>query len=291
MSEDKNIAKLAQLKADAENLAEKYNDLLQKGKLVDAKKVDDEMAEKINEYTATVRTIAFDKCLAAADPMLAAVTMLAYETIKAKDDLPEGASIPIRSIIDAEKTVDLLKLSKYAKQNGKTIGADQNWVYAMQKLNFALTAQKCRDLGISTAEVNDSYAMADLAREFNMGKNPASNTQLLKSLRKVIGMMLGTEFASKVNSHDVNFLTSIYAKKTRKALVVSCANHKNFCSYIAEISHRVAVGASYGVEYKKTRQNGAAPQSTDAQKSSDKPAPKSGKSAKSAPKSAEKKAA
>lgn len=254
MSEEKNIAKLAELFADAEGLVQKYNDLLQNGKIADANKVDTELADKIGEYTATVRSMAFDKCLESENPMLAAVKMLSFKSIAVKDEVPEGATLPVRKLVDVDRRIDLLKLDKYAtSKKGKGIGADSKWVHIVQKFNFCMTAQKCKDLGIDPKQVNDSYSMSEIARQFDMGKNPTSNTQLLKTMRTVVAAMLGEEFAKGVNSHDVNFLTSIYAKKTRKALTVSCANHKNFCGYIAEVCHRIATGATYGCEYKVKR--------------------------------------
>ena len=89
-------------------------------------------------------------------------------------------------------------------------------------MNFLLTAQKAVDLGIDPKAVNDSYAMSEIAREFDMGKNPTSKTNLLKTLQTVITAMLGEQY--KATSHDVNFLMSVYSKKNRKALTVTCAN-------------------------------------------------------------------
>ena len=59
------------------------------------------------------------------------------------------------------------------------IGADKEWAYKVEKLNFLLTAQKAKDLGIDPKEVNDSFAMADISKQIDMGKNPTSKTNLL----------------------------------------------------------------------------------------------------------------
>lgn len=64
--------------------------------------------------------------------------------------------------------------------------------------------------------------------------------------------MLGDDY--KATSHDVNFLLSVYSKKNRKALVVSCANHRNFRSYIAEVCHRIVTDKAYELEYKTKRE-------------------------------------
>lgn len=86
-----------------------------------------------------------------------------------------------------------------------------------------------------------------------MGKNPASKTNLLKSLQVVITAMLGGDY--KPTSHDVNYLLSIYSKKSRKALTVTCANHRYFVNYLAEICHRIVTpGAAYDVEFKAKKE-------------------------------------
>jgi len=134
------------------------------------------------------------------------------------------------------------------------IGADPNWMHVAQKMNFLLTAQKAKDLGLDPAKVNDSYAMSEIARQFEMGKNPTSKTNLLKTLQMVVTAMVGD--GHKATSHDVNFLLSVYSKKNRKALTVSCANHRNFRGYVMEVCHRIVTGKSYELEYKTKRENG-----------------------------------
>jgi hypothetical protein len=61
--------------------------------------------------------------------------------------------------------------------------------------------------------------------------------------------MIGEEY--KPVSHDVNYLMTIFAKKNRKALSVTCANHRYMRNYIMEICHRIVSGESYDVQFKK----------------------------------------
>ena len=70
-------------------------------------------------------------------------------------------------------------------------------------------------------------------------------------LTAIVQAMIGEEY--KPVSHDVNFLLSVYSRKSRKALTVSCANHKYLRGYIAEICHRIVTGKSYEVDYKKVK--------------------------------------
>lgn len=122
----------------------------------------------------------------------------------------------------------------------------------MEKFNFLLTAQKAIDLGIDPKEINDSYAMSDLSKQIDMGKTPTSKTNILKTLTKVVQAMIGEEY--KPTSHDVNFLMSVYSKKSRKALTVTCANHKYLRGYLMEICNRIVTGGVYGLEYKAVKQ-------------------------------------
>ena len=250
MTREENTAKLATLRSETDQLVKDYNEAMQTGKFEDATKADKAIIEKINEYTANVRDMCFEDCKASGDPMLAAVTTLSYVTIGVKDEQKGDDKVPVRVIVDKERQIDLLKLDKFCGG----IGADPNWMHVAQKMNFLLTAQKAKDLGLDPAKVNDSYAMSEIARQFEMGKNPTSKTNLLKTLQMVVTAMVGDGY--KATSHDVNFLLSVYSKKNRKALTVSCANHRNFRGYVMEVCHRIVTGKSYELEYKTKRENG-----------------------------------
>ena len=139
------------------------------------------IADVVNAYTAIARGECFEALSKTADPMLEAVKQLTFPTIKAieKKVGEDKQKIPVMSVEDVEKPIDLLRLK----------------------------------------------------------------------LQKVVDAMIGEEF--KAVSHDVKFLLSIYSKKNnRKALTVTCANHKYLTMYVAEICHRIVMGKAYTVEYK-----------------------------------------
>ena len=244
MTREENMVRLAELRSEAEEFVKAYNEAVQNGKFEDAAKADAAITERVNEYTATVRNMCFEDCKATEDPMLTAVTMLMFMTIGVKDEKSGDDKVPVRSIVDKEKPIDLLKLHKFCD----SIGANKDWAHIAQKMNFLLTAQKCIDLGIDPKAVNDSYSMTEIAREFDMGKTPTSKTNMLKTLQIVITAMLGEGY--KATSHDVNFLLSVYSKKNRAALTVTCANHRYFRNYLAEVCHRIVTGKSYAVDFK-----------------------------------------
>lgn len=251
MSESENKAnQLQELRETVESKVKAYNDAYQDKRFDEAAKLDEEIVEAVNEYTGVKRGMVFAELAATPDPMLAAVRMLSFETIGVKDTKEGDEKIPVRTVIDKERQIDLLKLHKYVEGG---IGADHQWVYMVEKFNMLLTAQKARDLGIDPKAISDSYAMSEIARGYDMGKNPCSNTNLLKTLRTIVKAMLGEEYESKANSHDVAFLLSVYSRKSRKALTVTCANHKYLRGYVAEICHRIVTGKTYEVEYKKAK--------------------------------------
>ncbi len=114
-----------------------------------------------------------------------------------------------------------------------------------------MTCQKAKDLGIDPTTINDSYAMSEISKGYDLGKNPASKTNLLKTLTTIVQAMVGEKY--KPVSHDVYFLLSVYSRKSRKALTVTCANHKYLRNYVMEICHRIVTGKVYEVDYKKVR--------------------------------------
>lgn len=248
MDKEKTLAKMAELRALAEAKCIEYNSAMTEAKFGDAAKIEEEITEAVNEYTNKARILVFDECAEAEDPMFEACKRLVYPTIKVRDEKIEDSKLTCRVIEDTEKVIDLAKLNKYVEGG---IGHDKDWIYAVEKLNMLLTANKAVDLGLSPEEVNASYAMKKISREYDLGKNPASKTNLLKTLNSIVEMMLGEGF--KATSHDVNFLLSVYSKKGRRALMVSCANHKNFRQYIQEICYKLINGYAYELDYKKVK--------------------------------------
>lgn len=248
MAEQKKVLSKEELRAKAEELVLQYNEANQEGDSKKSEKLNTDIEQTVNEYTSIVRDECFDRLKATDNPMLAAIKELSFMTIRIKDTKVGDEKIAVRVIEDCEKTIDILKLHNSIKGG---IGNNKDWAHMIEKLNFLLTAQKAVDLGINPKEINDSYAMSSIASKIDMGKTPTSKSNILKTLQSVVTAMIGEEY--KAVSHDVNFLMSVYSRKSRKALTVSCANHKYMRQYMMEICHRIVEGKSYGIEYKKIR--------------------------------------
>ena len=248
-NEEKKVMTKAELREQAEALVQEYNEYVQNGNYEKSAKLNEKIEQTVNEYTSIVRNECFNALKDSKNPMIEAVKQLTFATIRVKDTKEGDEKIPVRKIEDTERYIDLLKLHKHV--GGEGIGADKNWVYMVEKMNLLMTAQKCVDLGINPKDIHDSYAMNEISKQIDFGKTPTSKTNMLKTLNTVIQAMIGEEY--KATSHDVNFLMSVYSRKNRKALTVTCANHKYMRQYIAEICHRIILGKSYEVDYRKRK--------------------------------------
>lgn len=241
-------ARATLLRTTVESQVKAYNEAMLENKFDEATKIDSETVENVNEYTGLVRDMTFEDIAATPDPMKEACKRLSFQTIAVKD-VKEGESrLPTRKLIDRDKPIDLLKLHKFVKEG---IGHDKDWNYMVEKLNLLLTCQVAKDIGVDPKDIYDSYDMAVIARQYDLGKNPASKTNLLKTLTTIVHAMIGDEY--KPVSHDVNFLLRVYSKKSRKALTVSCANHRYMRSYCMEICHKLIENKEYGVEYQEKK--------------------------------------
>lgn len=263
------ITTKAGLREKAEMLIKDYNDAVQSGNYslymevpktdasgnpadgTEEKLVREVVEQLVNEYTSIARDECFAALKSTDDPMLEAVKQLTFKTIRIVDRMvgEEKQKTPVSSIEDSEKPIDLLKLHKYVGGDG--IGKNKDWAYMVEKLNFLMTAQKAVDLGIDPQAVNDSYAMSEISKAIDLGKTPTSKTNILKTLQAIVTAMVGDEY--KATSHDVNFLYSVYSRKNRAALTVTCANHKYMRQYMAEICHRIVLGKSYALDFKQIK--------------------------------------
>lgn len=250
MTKQEKTAKLSEIQASVEEKVEAYNEAVLNANHDEVVNIDNEISELVNKYTSVARDIVFDECAETENPMLEAVKRLVFTTIGVKDTKQDDGGIPVRSVISRERQIDLYKLHKRVEGG---IGNNKNWNDMIEKFNLLMTCQKAKDLGINPTSINDSYAMSNTARQYDIGKNPASKTNLLKTVTEIVAAMIGEEY--KPVSHDVNFLLSIYSRKSRKALTVSCANHKYLRGYMMEICHRLVTGKSYDVDYKMIRKN------------------------------------
>lgn len=241
---------MAIIKSSIEEKIKAYNEALLDNKPFDVvSKIDTDIKDGIKEYTTLARDVCFDEIAMAENPMVEAAKRLNFETIAVKDEKKTEDKIFVRVLTVKDKKINLLELNKYISGG---IGNDKSWNLMIEKFNLMLTIKRAIDLGIKDiTTINDSFFISRAAKDIEMGKNPVSNTNMLKTLTKVIQAMMGEEY--KPLTHDVNFLNSVYSKKSKKDLTITCANTRHFVNYILEVCHRIVTNGHYDVEYKKAK--------------------------------------
>lgn len=244
MTNEERIAKLAELDADVKGRVQLYNEAVLEGDLNKAAAINGGIEDKVNEYTGIARDLCFAECLACDDPMLEAVKRLSFQTIAVKDVKQDDGKSTKREVIQKERQIDIAKLHDIATGG---IGHNKDWPLMIQKLNLLMTVEVAKELGIDPTNIYNCYKISDIAREYKMGKTPASKTNLLKTLTMIVQAMIGEDY--KPTSHDVNFLIRAYTRKDRRALTIACANHKYMRGYIMEICHKIALGKEYSVRH------------------------------------------
>lgn len=195
----------------------------------------------------------FMECARQEKPMLHAVTVELYPTLQARVSEDKDTHVRTLEITTRMKRIPIDKLHK--KMPGG-IGEDRNWYYTSQAVSSLFLAKVIIKNTPNGKEadalrrVKDCYTMDDIARAIDMGKNPTSNTNMLKNLRLVVSQMIGEEYTSKVMSHDVNLIADYYVKEYKKdpsGLTKQVADKKNFNDILMIVCYRVVTDGSYDV--------------------------------------------
>lgn len=209
--------------------------------------LDADLDEVISYYKHIAKTAMINEAKASDDAMKYAINRFFYGVIKVKETEDKDTGVTYRSIVDAEAPIDLGELHK--KLGG--IGADPQWLHIAEKLNYHLTLRAAQRVGATVK--HDSFMMNEISREIDLGKNPCSNTQMLKTLQTVITAMLGEGF--KATSHDVNYLVDVYANDSKKSkTAISAANHKTLRNYLKKVCYRILNNLDgYSVEQKEIK--------------------------------------
>lgn len=237
---------LSEIKSIAEELLTKSEEC---ENVEDKKKIEDDLSEVVNFYTATSKAECYKNAKASDDAMKFAITTFFFPVIKVKEVKDKETGIVLRSIVDGERPIDLIDLHK--KIGG--IGANKSWLYRAQKLNYHLTIRAAQRVG---AKVNsDAFIMHEVARELDMGKNPCSNNQLIKTLQTTVDEMLGEGY--KVTSHDVHYLVDCYANDNKKSKTsITAANHKTLVGYLKKVCYRILTnGKGYDVVQREIKES------------------------------------
>lgn len=213
-----------------------------------------DLDEAISYYNEVAKDTCFEICRDAENPMHHAILTFFWDGIRVKEDKDENDKV-YRSIDDTINPIDLGALHRF--MNNK-LGANPDWIYTAQKLNFFLTYRAAEDLGAATVQElldknPDKFALHKIARSIDLGETPCSNTNLLKTLQRVVTEMLGE--GHNVTSHDVQYLLYCYANDNKKSKTsINLANHKTLRNYLKKICYRVLTGnTGYDVNQKEIK--------------------------------------
>jgi len=212
-----------------------------------AKEYIGDLDQVIEYYNGVSKKLFYNACKASEDPMKYAVLAFFYPGIKVKEKADPMTKTVTQEISDKEIPVDLGDLH----ESIDGIGADKKWIYTVQKLNCHLTVREAERMGTKLSM--DNFYMNEIARQRDLGKNPCSNTQLLKTLQVCIDEMIGPDY--RAMSHDVNYLVDVYATDSKKSkTAITAANHKTLRNYMKKICYRILTGGvGYDVEQKEIR--------------------------------------
>lgn len=245
------IAKSAKALSELDAKVKERNAAVYDGKSAEAVgRIESEIEDISANYANLQKLIVFETAAASEDPMMYAITHPSYTIQKVTEDRASTAMVKPLVLEPVERTIDLLQLHKHIPDG---IGVNKQWPYMVEALNAKLTARVAQDIGLNPTEIVDSYAMSAIARDIDLGKNPTSNTNMLKTMRFVVAAMVGEEYTSKVLSHDVAYLLMGYAKKSRKALSLTVSNHKTLRATMMDVCRHVVNGESYSLDYKKRK--------------------------------------
>lgn len=266
---DVNTAKLLAFQKEQEKAIDSYNKALVKGNLEKMQEAENLMREAEKSYRAKREKMWYDEFAQDENPMLTAVTKRNFTTIAHRTIREDGEVVAIEA---TEKVceVDLIKFCNRAKINS-------DWRHSVQKLNLLAALRVANELKIPKKEVqemNDCWAMSQIARDIDMGKTPESNTQMKKLLQEVVDKILFVDDGKgknvyKVNNHDIAYITYLYCGRGRSALTVRAAKNNYFTKLITDVLHRLAIDGVYSIDYKKITKKEEAPEKQNATKTTE----------------------
>lgn len=201
------------------------------------------------KYKSVSKKQAYDKIKSSNNPMHAAIRMWSYSTIRYRDKTDPDTKDKVRVLEKVQTPIDLGDL--HTKLGG--VGHDPQWINMVEVFNYHLTLRAANRVGATIK--TDNFRMRKLSKQINLGKDPTSNTQLLKTLQSIVTAMLGDGY--KALSHDVNYLVDVYVNDDRRSkTAITAANHRVLRGYIKKICYRVLTGGiGYAVVQKEIKED------------------------------------
>lgn len=261
---------MSELRAEINALVSTYNTHMGDSKVKEAAEVEKQYNEKLKEYNSECRRLFYTDCQKTSNPILTAVTKYTFPSIKVVEEKTDDTIIPIRRVIDVERTVNLFDMRTYFKdKQDKAIGVDPSWFYKLQKVNFLMTCRSAMehisDPKAQTEkldQINKFYRMDKDAREIELAinfdpstgkkkpKNPTSTKSLIEALQEIVDGMVGPGY--HVGSAHVRYMVSVY-HKDGKGMQIVCPTHRYFGGFLTKACHSIVTGKSFDVTSREIR--------------------------------------
>ena len=250
------------IRKDIDALIDRRNKMAKIGAYSLIEDIDKKIADAVAEYSKKAEAECFDKLKRAKNPLKEAAKVMTFDTVKVKDEKDDKGRVS-KVVDDTKKIIDPERLHKAVKGG---VGANKEWIKECEALNCFMTVLVGLKFGIPVKSVYESYSMKEESVRLRALLFDGGDIDLAKASAKaqeevqyVVDAMIGEVCVGKgkakqkvfVSDELVNYLESIYTKKSTKSLLeVQCANHKNFRKYMLEICYAVITGNAPSVGYK-----------------------------------------
>lgn len=252
-----------ELKQEADNLIAEVNKMvLEDGSAGDIAKKLEAVSNTLGDYATVVKHEAYCALRDADNTMEATIRQMTYDVLVVHEDKSgERAQYELET---RAKYVDLLDLQKFCEKN---IGHDRNWFLMVDKFAMQMAMRIATEIGADPKFVERRYKIDPKALGINLSDetkaDPTSNTQLLKTLQKVMDSMLylpkttgkgkakAEVNAYKATSHDVAwFILTLTKASNKKAHSLSYANIKTIRQMLMRMMNKIVTSSTYGLDFK-----------------------------------------
>ena len=264
MSERKTLSDLL---VAAENAKKEANAAILSDSASKIAKTKEALDTAIKEYNEMAITLDFQTLRANSNPMLAAIEQLDIATIEAKANKDKETGIITYAIEPASKQISLVAFDEFCQREKLTIAPDRLWYHKVEKFCLLITYKVMKDLGKDTKKLEETYYIADAAKQIDMGKTPTSNTAILKQLQTIIDGIIfeddGGKNAYKAISHDAAYIVATMTRRGRESGTVVTPRTNTMHMLVMDVLHRIATDGEYKVEYTTKKQIAKAKEKAD----------------------------
>ena len=247
----------ANVKAEIDTLIAGYNAASTVGAETRMSRLSTELEKKLDSYNQLCWDEYVDAIKGEADPMIRAIRDLVYEVGVIKDESRGKKKMISKKVFDT--SVARIDPEELQEDLGVDIGASTDWLSDLKTLNVIMTGRVGMKLGFNPADIIKSYKIRQQmlkleAFGFKDGNfnDVVADEVVRDNFEKVISDMIGEEPRIKeFDDHLAFYINSVYAKKSRRALELTCSNHASFKALMMEVCYYVLTGADFSVKYKK----------------------------------------